>query len=80
MSIDAYANINVVKNPVIVVKMLISVSKLLISKKLNKIAPAMVGIDSIKENFAASVLLKPKNNAAVIAVPDLDAPDIRLKH
>ena len=80
MSIDTYANINVVKNPVIVVKMLISVSKFLISKKLNKIAPTMVGIDSIKENFAASVLLKPKNNAAVIAVPDLDAPDIRLKH
>ena len=60
--------------------MLISVSKYLISKKLKKIAPAIVGIDSIKENFAASVLLKPKNNAAVIAVPDLDAPDIKLKH
>lgn len=75
-----YATINVVKKPVNVVKMLIFVSKFFISKKLNKIAPAIVGIDSIKENFAASVLLKPKNNAAVIAVPDLDAPDIRLKH
>tara|TARA_E500000081_G_scaffold42737_1_gene46289 strand:+ start:296 stop:526 length:231 start_codon:yes stop_codon:yes gene_type:complete len=75
-----YATINVVKKPVNVVKMLIFVSKLFISKKLNKIAPAIVGIDSIKENFAASVLLKPKNNAAVIAVPDLEAPDIRLKH
>ena len=75
-----YANINVVKKPINVVKMLIFVSKFFISKKLNKIAPAIVGIDSIKENFAASVLLKPKNNAAVIAVPDLEAPDIRLKH
>ena len=75
-----YATINVVKKPVNVVKMLIFVSKFFISKKLNKIAPAIVGIDSIKENFAASVLLKPKNNAAVIAVPDLEAPDIRLKH
>ena len=42
-------------------------------------APIIVGIESKIENLAASSLLKPKNNAPVIAVPDLDAPEIALK-
>ena len=32
------------------------------------------------ENFDASFRFKPINNAAVIAVPDLDAPGKRAKH
>ena len=41
-------------------------------------APRMVGIDNIREYFAASDFLELKNNEPVIAVPDLDAPDIKL--
>ena len=67
-----------VKNAVKVVKMLTSSCKVLNSKKLKTRAPSMVGIDSIREYFAASDFLKPKNNEPVIAVPDLDAPDIKL--
>ena len=37
-------------------------------------APSIVGMPSRKENFDASFILKPINNPAVIAVPDLDAP------
>ena len=58
--------------------MLIFVSKVFKSKKLKSSAPVMVGIDNINENLAASSLEKPRNNAPVIAVPDLEAPDIRL--
>ena len=58
--------------------MSIFVSNVLISKKLKSSAPVMVGIDNINENLAASALEKPRNNAPVIAVPDLEAPDIRL--
>ena len=58
--------------------MSIFVSNVLISKKLKSSAPVMVGIDNINENLAASALEKPRNNAPVIAVPDLEAPDMRL--
>jgi hypothetical protein len=43
-----------------------------ISKKTN--APKIVGILNKKANLEASFKLKPMNNAAVIAVPDLEAP------
>lgn len=39
--------------------------------------PAKVGIDNKKEIFAASILLKCKNLAAVITIPDLLTPGIR---
>ena len=35
---------------------------------------------SIKENFDESLRFMPINNAAVIAVPERDAPGIRAKH
>ena len=50
--------------------------------KLNNInvkAPKIVGIASINENFDASFRLNPKIRAAVIAVPDREAPGIRAK-
>ena len=40
---------------------------------------ARVGIDSKKESFAESTLLKFKNLAAVITIPDLLTPGIRDK-
>ena len=43
-----------------------------ISKKTN--APKIVGILNKKANLEASFKFKPMNNAAVIAVPDLEAP------
>ena len=47
-------------------------------KKLLNSEYSVIGIDNINENLAASSLEKPRNNAPVIAVPDLEAPDIRL--
>ena len=35
---------------------------------------------NINENLDASFKFKPMNRAAVIAVPDLDAPGINAKH
>ena len=35
---------------------------------------------NINENLDASFKFKPINRAAVIAVPDLDAPGIKAKH
>ena len=43
-----------------------------ISKKTN--APKIVGILNKNANLDASFRFKPMNKAAVIAVPDLDAP------
>ncbi len=37
-------------------------------------APNIVGMLNIKENLDASFKLNPNNKAAVIAVPDLEAP------
>ena len=34
----------------------------------------------MKANFEASLRLRPNKSAAVIAVPDLDAPGIKAKH
>ena len=67
-----------VKNAIKVVKMFIYSSKVLNYKKLKIRAPSMVGIDRIREYFAASYFLKSKNNEPLIAVPDLDRPDIKL--
>ena len=55
-----------VKNAIKVVKMFISSFKVLNSKKLKTRAPSMVGIDSIREYFAASDFLKPKNKLWLI--------------
>ena len=41
------------------------------------IAPRIVGIASINENLDASFRFKPTKRAAVIAVPDLEAPGKR---
>ena len=46
-----------------------------IIKKTN--APSIVGILNKKANLDASFRFKPMNKAAVIAVPDLDAPGNR---
>ena len=43
-------------------------------------APKIVGMPNIKENFDASLRFIPINRAAVIAVPERDAPGIRAKH
>ena len=40
----------------------------------------MVGIPNINANLDASFKFNPISNAAVIAVPDLDAPGMRAKH
>ena len=42
-----------------------------------KHAPAVVGIDKKKENFAASNLEYPKKRPAVKVIPDLLTPGIR---
>ena len=47
------------------------------TKKTN--APNIVGIASMKENFEASLKFRPINSAAVIAVPDLEAPGNKAK-
>ena len=39
-------------------------------------APAIIGIDNKKENFADSFGEKPKNSERVIVIPDLDIPGI----
>ena len=49
--------------------------KLSISKNIN--APSMVGILSKNANLDASFKLRPIRRAAVIAVPDLEAPGIK---
>jgi hypothetical protein len=59
--------------------MFISSVKVFRSLKLNNSAPSIVGIDNIKEYLAASSFLYPKINDPVIAVPDLEAPEIKLK-
>ena len=38
-----------------------------------------IGIDNKKDIFAASILLKLNNLAAVIAIPDLRTPGIKIK-
>ena len=55
---------------------LLDVIKLLIPKKLTA---AKVGIDNKKEILTESTLLKFKNLAAVIDIPDLLTPDIKDK-
>ena len=42
--------------------------------------PNIVGILNMKENFDASLRFIPINSAAVIAVPERDAPGIKAKH
>ena len=42
-------------------------------------APNIVGMLNIKENLDASFKLNPNNKAAVIAVPDLEAPGNKAK-
>ena len=42
-------------------------------------APNIVGMPNIKENLDASFKLNPNNKAAVIAVPDLEAPGNKAK-
>ena len=42
-------------------------------------APNIVGMPNKKENFDASFKLNPNNKAAVIAVPDLEAPGNKAK-
>ena len=58
--------------------MCISSVKVVISLKLNNKAPSIVGIDSINEYLAASSFLYPRISDPVIAVPDLEAPEIKL--
>ena len=66
------------KNAINVVNMCISSVKVFISFKLNNKAPSIVGIDSINEYLAASSFLYPRISDPVIAVPDLEAPEIKL--
>ena len=40
----------------------------------------IVGIASRNANFEASFIFNPINRAAVMTVPDLDAPGINAKH
>ena len=74
------AKIIEVKKPTII--FIISNSTTSVFKsKLSKIkAPNIVGIESKKANFEASLRFNPINSAAVIAVPDLEAPGINAKH
>ena len=74
------ANIIDTKNPTIKCVILNAISSFCISIRSKTRAPRIVGIPSIKENFVASFMFIPINNAAVIAVPDRDAPGIRAKH
>ena len=67
------------RKPIINERLFRYTSELTTSNNKKTKAPKIVGIPSIKENFDASFKLKPINRAAVIAVPDLDAPGSNAK-
>ena len=67
------------RKPMISERLLRYTSELTTSRSKKTKAPKIVGIPSIKENFDASFKLKPINKAAVIAVPDLEAPGSNAK-
>jgi hypothetical protein len=66
-----------VKNPIQIGSKSIDISDDVISFKRKTRAPKIVGIANRKANLDASFKFKPTKRAAVIAVPDLDAPGNR---
>jgi hypothetical protein len=66
-----------VKNPIQIGSKSIDTSDDVISFKRKTRAPKIVGIANRKANLDASFKDKPTKRAAVIAVPDLDAPGNR---
>ena len=74
------ANIIEVRNPDIKITKSNDIATLFKSVSNKIIAPRMVGIPNKNANLDASFKFSPINNAAVIAVPDLDAPGMRAKH
>ena len=79
MLIEKNAKISDVKKPTPRIRRSYLKSALMISKIKKTIAPSIVGMPSINANLEESFKLSPKNNAAVIAIPDLDAPGIKAK-
>jgi hypothetical protein len=65
------------KNPINRTDKLRVISEVRKSPIRKTIAPKIVGIASINENLDASFKFKPIKRAAVIAVPDLEAPGKR---
>jgi len=51
--------------------------EIITSRNFFKPAPAIIGPEIIKANFAASALLRFKNKPAVIVEPDLEIPGIK---
>ena len=74
------ANIIEVRNPDIKITKSNDIATVFKSVSNKIIAPRIVGIPNINANLDASFRFSPINNAAVIAVPDLDAPGMRAKH
>jgi hypothetical protein len=71
------AKIIEVKNPIQIGSKSIDTSDDVISFNRKTRAPKIVGIANRKANLDASFKFKPTKRAAVIAVPDLDAPGNR---
>ena len=71
------AKIAEILNPINKLTKLITSKELKLSISKNVNAPSMVGILSKNANLDASFKLRPIRRAAVIAVPDLEAPGIK---
>ena len=71
------AKIAEILNPINKLKKLITSNELKLSMSKNVNAPSMVGILSTNANLDAYFKLRPIRRAAVIAVPDLEAPGIK---
>ena len=69
-----------VKNPIARLEKFGDISKVCASIIKKNKAPNIVGIPNINENLEASLRFIPMNKAAVMAVPDRDAPGISAKH
>ena len=64
-------------NPINRLNMLIASNELKLSMSKNISAPSIVGMLNKKANLEASFKFRPIRSAAVIAVPDLEAPGIK---
>ena len=71
------AKIAEILNPINKLDKLITSNELKLSISKNISAPSIVGMLSKNANFDASLRLRPIRRAAVIAVPDLEAPGIK---
>lgn len=65
--------------PVIVTEMFAPVPELNASDNFFKPAPAIIGPESMKANFAAFALVCPRNKPAEIVAPDREIPGIKAK-